>query len=139
MGSGETAKPELLYISPVIPGLTGNGLAMRAGMVLEALAAKFSISLLVVELYAAFERDLPTELARLCRRVTVVQPGSGTGWLSRWVGPWAAYYRTRFDVIHVFRLADARAGSADGAAAAAPARAPRGVAPGSGRYRIDHA
>ena len=31
-------KPTLLYISPVVPALTGNGLAMRAGAVLLRLA-----------------------------------------------------------------------------------------------------
>ena len=36
---------EILYITPVIPTLTGNGLAMRAGMVLEALASRHSVSL----------------------------------------------------------------------------------------------
>lgn len=106
------AKPELLYVSPVIPSLTGNGLAMRAGMVLEALAGNFSISLLVIELYAAFEKDVPAELARLCRRITIVPPRDAPGAgglvsrvLSRWFGPWALYRRTRFDVVHVFRLA----------------------------------
>jgi glycosyltransferase involved in cell wall biosynthesis len=107
------AKPELLYVCPVVPNLTGNGLAMRAGMVLEALAGSFSISLLVIELYAAFEKDVPAELGRLCRRITIVPPAdtrkTAGAFLSRlssrWFGPWAAHRRARFDVVHVFRLA----------------------------------
>jgi glycosyltransferase involved in cell wall biosynthesis len=39
---------ELLLITPVTPAKTGNGLAMRAGLFLEALATDFDVSLLVV-------------------------------------------------------------------------------------------
>jgi glycosyltransferase involved in cell wall biosynthesis len=38
----------LLFIAPVIPAESGNGLAMRAGLFLEALAADFEVSLLVI-------------------------------------------------------------------------------------------
>lgn len=108
----EHRKPELLYASPVIPSLTGNGLAMRSGMVLEALAANFSISLLVFELYASPQREVPPELARFCRRITILKPRPprrfcaplwGLG--SRWFGRLAPYHRLAFDVVHVFRLA----------------------------------
>ena len=80
---------ELLYISPVIPAVTGNGLAMRAGMVLEALAARHSVSLLVNPLYPP-AGPVPEFFARMCRRVAI--------------GP-NAYRWQSFDVIHVFRLA----------------------------------
>src|SRR5262249_57556231 len=36
------------YVSPIMPALGGNGLAMRAGMMLEALAADHDVWLLVV-------------------------------------------------------------------------------------------
>jgi glycosyltransferase involved in cell wall biosynthesis len=86
---------------------------MRAGMVLEALAGNFSISLLVIKLYAGFDQDVPVELGRLCRRVTIIQPPAAqkpggeslSSLASRWIGPLAAYHRTPFDVVHVFRLA----------------------------------
>ncbi len=41
-------RPKLLFLSPVIPVLSGQGLAMRAGIVLEALAQDFEVFLLVV-------------------------------------------------------------------------------------------
>jgi len=79
----------LLYISPVIPRLTGNGLAMRAGMVLEALASHHCVSLLVKPLYPPFG-PIPDVFVRMCRRVAVGR----------------SFYRLRrFDVVHVFRLA----------------------------------
>jgi glycosyltransferase involved in cell wall biosynthesis len=41
-------RPSLLFIVPVLPAEGGNGLAMRAGLFLEALAADHEVSLLVV-------------------------------------------------------------------------------------------
>ena len=105
------SKPGLLYLSPVIPALTGNGLAMRAGMVLEALAEHYSISLLVVSLYPPFAARVPTAFEKLCRRSAVITPAqfarsSGSllpSFLSTrfWRRP---YHGSRFDVVHVFRL-----------------------------------
>ena len=43
---GPDQKPALLYLSPIIPSLHGNGLAMRAGMVLQLLAARYRVYLL---------------------------------------------------------------------------------------------
>jgi glycosyltransferase involved in cell wall biosynthesis len=80
---------DLLFISPVIPAVTGNGLAMRAGMVLEALASRHSVSILVNPLYAP-PGPVPEFFARMCRRVAI--------------GP-KAYRWRHFDVVHVFRLA----------------------------------
>src|ERR1700690_1068595 len=80
---------DLLYVSPVVPAVTGNGLAMRAGMVLEALAAQHSVSLLVSPLYPPLG-PVQEFFPRLCRRVAM--------------GP-NAYRGLHFDVVHVFRLA----------------------------------
>ena len=38
----------VVLVSPIVPALGGNGLAMRAGMVLEALAGGFDVDLVVV-------------------------------------------------------------------------------------------
>jgi polysaccharide biosynthesis protein PslH len=98
-------KPSLLYISPVIPALTGNGLAMRAGTVLEVLAARYDVDLLVVPLYAAVTPSIPEPLEMLCRRAEIVSPRPPRrGWL-RPAGMWRY---TRFDVVHVFRLVTLR-------------------------------
>jgi polysaccharide biosynthesis protein PslH len=107
------AKPELLYLSPVVPALTGNGLAMRAGLVLEALAAHYTVSVLVVGLYAPFQSQLPEQLARFCRRVAVVpsphrreRPSAWTFWkVDAFSAACKTYRRVHFDAIHVFRMA----------------------------------
>jgi len=91
------AKRDLLYISPVIPALTGNGLAMRAGMALEALAERYRVHLLVVPIYASVTPAIPEPLAKLCFRTAMVSPRPqprGRHWSD-----------FRFDVVHVFRLA----------------------------------
>ena len=41
-------KPTLLFLSPIMPDVSGNGLAMRAGATLEALAADYEVHLLVI-------------------------------------------------------------------------------------------
>lgn len=46
-------KPALLFLSPLMPAEGGNGLAMRAGAVLEALATRYEIHLLVIPLAGA--------------------------------------------------------------------------------------
>jgi glycosyltransferase involved in cell wall biosynthesis len=97
----KSEKPALLYLSPVIPALTGNGLAMRAGTVLECLAQRYDVHLLVAPLYAPFTSHMPEALQKMCRRATFVstrpQP---RGWLAT-VDVWR---ETQFDVVHVFRL-----------------------------------
>ena len=88
-------RPRLLYVSPVMPSMTGSGLAMRAGVVLCTLAETYRVSLLVDPRYAG---DAWPDLAfrRICERIAVVQAGGPTG---------ALFLDDRFDVIHVFRLA----------------------------------
>ena len=106
-----SSKPELLYLSPVVPALAGNGLAMRAGMVLEALAEHYSLSLLVVSLYPPFAARVPEVFERLCLRTVVTTPSQFARtkvsflpqFLSRPFGR-RPYHGSRFDVVHVFRL-----------------------------------
>lgn len=45
--------PALLFLSPLMPAERGNGLAMRAGATLEALADRYEIHLLVIPLVGA--------------------------------------------------------------------------------------
>jgi glycosyltransferase involved in cell wall biosynthesis len=96
------AKPSLLYLSPVVPALTGNGLAMRAGVVLEVLAERYDVHLQVARLYAPYAPAIPEPFEKLCRRAAIVsrrpQP-------HRWLRPAGLWADFRFDVVHVFRLA----------------------------------
>lgn len=60
-------KPNLLYISPVMPALTGNGLAMRAGIMLQALAADYNVYLQVIPIVqGAAEENAHTSLTKWC-------------------------------------------------------------------------
>ena len=98
----------LLYVSPVTPALTGNGLAMRAGMVMEALAAHHRVSLLVVQIYGEQNHVVPAELAALCERSAVVTPPPARQpwWPPRRdPGPWKDWRRMGFNTVHAFRLA----------------------------------
>jgi glycosyltransferase involved in cell wall biosynthesis len=83
---------------------------MRAGMVLEALAAHYTLSVLVVRLYPPFHDALPEPLARLCLRAEIVSiPQRKPRWAFWKTDPFHdACDRLRkieFDVVHVFRLA----------------------------------
>lgn len=88
-------QPSLLYVSPVIPLLGGNGLAMRAGMVLEALSRAYRVSLLVVPLYPPFDSPIPEYFQLLCERSVCTAPNSASTVLRS----------ISFDAVHVFRLA----------------------------------
>ena len=77
---------------------------MRAGVVLEALAAKYRVSLLVVPApqYQGFPRALPGALESACQDTRLV---SYDGEASERIQRAGHVYRDhKFDVIHVFRL-----------------------------------
>lgn len=97
-----SSRPSLLYISPVIPSLTGNGLAMRAGMVLEALAERYRVSLLAVPLYPSFEPEISQAFLPLCENTRVIPPCPDPQHRIREAGE--AFREHEFDIIHVFRL-----------------------------------
>jgi polysaccharide biosynthesis protein PslH len=63
-------KPALLFLSPIMPAVGGNGLAMRAGATLEALAADYDVHLLVIPLAGAAAPP-GHEVRRWCTRVLV--------------------------------------------------------------------
>lgn len=94
-------RPRLLYLSPVLPALHGNGLAMRAGAVLEALAARYRIWLLVRTRYASPDAALQERLAGLCEAAAVL--ASTIPEHRRASG--RPFANIPFDVVHVFRLA----------------------------------
>jgi glycosyltransferase involved in cell wall biosynthesis len=57
-------QPRALHIAPIMPARAGNGLAMRQGMFLEALARDFDTQLIVLPVAGPADTppDLPTEL-----------------------------------------------------------------------------
>jgi polysaccharide biosynthesis protein PslH len=111
-----------------MPALTGNGLAMRAGTVLRALADRHRVSLLVATRYAPSGAAVPPEIASRCHQIVVLpprpelpesssfRPAAFLGRLTRsltrrrpraqpGVPSKAAFVDAPFDVVHVFRLA----------------------------------
>jgi glycosyltransferase involved in cell wall biosynthesis len=92
-------RPSLIYVSPIVPALTGNGLAMRAAHVLLALSRWYRVTLLVAVRYASPSgQTVPEEIAGRCREVVVV-PGSAA------LQATIALRDAPFDVVHVFRIA----------------------------------
>ena len=64
--------PPVVLVTPITPADRGNGLAMRAGMFLEALAAATTVDVVIVPVAGAATTD---EWAReRARRVTTVEP-----------------------------------------------------------------
>lgn len=118
----------LLFLSPVVPATSGNGLAMRAGTVLQLLSRHYRISLLVVRLYPPYDAPLPEALAHFCaesviipadncapaparfRWRSLVKPSAGSADAARGRSrqmdeAGKAFRDVSFDVLHVFRLA----------------------------------
>jgi glycosyltransferase involved in cell wall biosynthesis len=79
-----------------MPALTGNGLAMRAGATLRALAAWYRVSLLVEPRYGAPDETIVPELGQVCERVTVLPSDRSD--------------EPSYDVVHLFRLATIEVG-----------------------------
>lgn len=74
LNSAVISKPRLLFVSPTYPDTQGNGLAMRAGMFVEALSQRHTVTALVVP---AFGTSTPSSLAhagRYCDELVVVEP-----------------------------------------------------------------
>jgi glycosyltransferase involved in cell wall biosynthesis len=106
----------LLFVSPVLPAATGNGLAMRAGATLQAFARRNRVTLLVVPRYPS-PAGMPAELRAGCHDVAIVPPGAFAAngrplrprWLPRFAqakGASRPVFRDEpFDVVQVFRLA----------------------------------
>jgi polysaccharide biosynthesis protein PslH len=88
---------QLLFVSPVIPALTGNGLAMRAGMTLLALSQHYDIDLMVTNQFVSPSgHRLHPDLEHACRDFDLGQlPGRRTSG--------EAFGSRRYDVVHVFR------------------------------------
>ncbi len=121
--------PTLLFVSPVFPDATGYGLAMRAGAVLEGLAAFCQVYLLIIPIHDPYRTSLSPRIRPWCRQHCVVhiskfchrmvrlgnmlqsvrtQPCRPAEWRyasARMICKAAqAFQNIRFDYVHVFRL-----------------------------------
>lgn len=63
-------------ITPLVPGATGNGLSMRAGVWLECLSRDFDVDLVVIPLYPA-DPSAPDFARGLASTISVLQHSSG--------------------------------------------------------------
>jgi glycosyltransferase involved in cell wall biosynthesis len=64
-----TTRPRLLFVTPIMPAASGNGLAIRAGVFLDALAQDYEVTLLHVPVSGAAPRNVPAFVAARARRV----------------------------------------------------------------------
>jgi glycosyltransferase involved in cell wall biosynthesis len=105
--------PRMLFITPVIPDVTGGGLAMRAGMVLQLLASRYRVWLLVASVYSDPTEPVPELYDDLCEEWAVMSVTSAQRqnvscpWepmLEVATGEDMVFSDVEFDVIHVFRL-----------------------------------
>jgi glycosyltransferase involved in cell wall biosynthesis len=65
--------PKLLFLSPVVPVLSGQGLAMRAGIVLQALAQDYQVFLLVIPINPGpAGGQIPPRILEWCTGVEVL-------------------------------------------------------------------
>lgn len=62
----------LLFVAPTLPAEAGNGLAMRAGVFLDALAHDFAITLLVAPVAGGPVEGIPAFIAERTRRTVVI-------------------------------------------------------------------
>jgi glycosyltransferase involved in cell wall biosynthesis len=108
--------PRLLYITPVAPAETGNGVAMRAAQVLRHLTATYRVSLLILPLYQNVEvAAAPRWMSERCADIrwawppvpydeAAVTPDEYSAWQDAWVDEIGrAYHDESFDTIHLFR------------------------------------
>ena len=95
-------KPTLLYLSPTVPSLTGNGSAMRAGAFVELLAKRYNVQLLVVTHHRkrSFGDDT-LFLQRWCSHVSVYSSETTTMDVVR---QYRSLHLPAVQALYVFRL-----------------------------------
>jgi glycosyltransferase involved in cell wall biosynthesis len=65
--------PKLLFVSPVFPDITGYGLAMRAGAILEGLSASCQVYLLIIPIHDPNRTALSPRIRPWCRQYCVIR------------------------------------------------------------------
>lgn len=118
------ARPEALLVVPVTPLARGNGLAMRAGMLLEGLARDHAVRVVVVPVFGG--AGPPDELTRShAAALTVLElPAAAEAVASRLADPVS---RARLQRLHPVPDPAARLGAATATAVAAHAAGCRAV------------
>jgi glycosyltransferase involved in cell wall biosynthesis len=113
-GADDRLLQHLLYITPVVPSDTGNGLAMRAAATLDVLTRQYRVSVLIVPIYASGPGDgLPAWIQKRCQHVRWAEPPQSSAepqsdalqnlaWRDNAA---RAYWHEQFDVVHLFRTA----------------------------------
>jgi glycosyltransferase involved in cell wall biosynthesis len=114
--SGHDPRPSLLYITPVAPAETGNGVAMRASQVLRGLTETHRVSVLILPLYQNVKSaELPGWLTVRCAAIrwappsvpldeAHVAPDDHAAWQDAWTDEIGRVYHDEpFDTIHLFR------------------------------------
>lgn len=90
--------------------MTGNGAAMRAGIMIEALAAHYRVTLHVQPLYLSRENGIPAEIVAFCESSHMAKTAPTRQGLQTQQSSWWKLLIHRppahraFDVIHIFRL-----------------------------------
>ena len=95
--SSDNSRPALLFVSQVTPALTGRRAAIRAAAILDALATRYRVTLLLAPHAGEAVEPLAPELAAVVERI--VWPRSGAPLSSE----------ERFGVVHVAGLESAPA------------------------------
>ncbi len=95
--------PRLLFFTPVLPGLTGQGTAIRAGVALELLAERYEVTLIHIDLWSG-DRTIadpfwPRKIAAATHLIPNPAPPDAAEQLVR-----RHLAGTTFDAVYVFRL-----------------------------------
>jgi glycosyltransferase involved in cell wall biosynthesis len=96
-------RPKLLFQTLIKPGFTGGGLRMRSALVLQALAERYDVYLMVIPMEGEPEGAVSGDVASLCRAWTIVEHHHDAP--EETMRRVAAGFRgVRFDAVHTFRL-----------------------------------
>jgi glycosyltransferase involved in cell wall biosynthesis len=104
--NGRSEKPRLLFLTPVAPGVSGGGRAMHAAMILQALATRYDVYLMVIPVNGARAGTISGRVASLCRSWMVMDFRNTTSEEKKREAA-ACFGDVRFDVVHSFCLSTA--------------------------------
>ena len=118
-GTRAPARPTCVMLTQSVPAVSGHGASIRAGLTLEALAQRSTVTLVIATQNPRTTADaLSPAMASLCAEVLFVRNPEAAAGRRRWREPrmlssWdrdalrsslAALRDRRFDTAHVFRL-----------------------------------